>query len=513
MNKICDILIKEEKTKITLFVQDYSLILANTESNRKVIIIISKLFKSQIDSKRGITFQEISTNFKHNDRQWSNNFHRNFCEFGDFLLYLKRVSNLKEKIFPLVEEHFLNNIMLNENQRYELFLSTYSKIKISKGTYSEYINRIDSKKIIRKIKQLFTKGEININTKYYIEKLLNMSNLKTNDKKEINELLNISKDKDISKDKKVKTEIPLKTTEKYILVALFYACGMSQDIIAILFGVCKTTIHNWLYRLCSINMEQLLLSKIKNWSGKICVDEKWVKIKGDWNYILSAVDQVTGFPLLIELHSTIDTDSWKVFFKKFNTIYGKPTLIISDGSRSLKAGKAFVFPKVCHQLCNFHKYRNLLKRIYQYCKHDPQLKRYFVLAKGIFCNKSVSARKYAAKKLCDLSCSQIKKYVNINILGDWRKLSKGITSNAVERFNRKLNKVISVRYGIKSKESMQVIIRSLWLKEIMFFGKKHLSAMDDLNNIKISKLCQKNINFSDTIHFLKNNKGFHIDIA
>ena len=89
----------------------------------------------------------------------------------------------------------------------------------------------------------------------------------------------------------------------------------------------------------------------------------------------------------------------------------------------------------------------------------------------------------------------------------------GVTSNAVERFNRKLNKVIIVRYGIKSKESMQVIIRSLWLKEMMFFGKRHLSAMDNLNSVNISKLCQKNINFSDTIHFFRNNKGFHIDVA
>jgi len=512
MKKECEISVEILQDKIVVVIQDYTTEFLNNNDDRKIVIALLKNLKSTNSNLRGITYVELSKGLGHDSRQWSHNFYKEFENSGkDFMRYLKRENKLEESVFPLIEEHLLNNIMINENQSYTAFLEKHSKIKIAKNTYSEYINKIEPRKIIKRIHEAFTNKEVNINTQYYLEKLLNLNTLKNDDEKEIKEIMNIPNEKTERKEIKI---VPfLKEAEKYMLVSLFYACGMSQEIIGSLFGVCKTTVHNWLYGLLTSDMELLLISKIKTWSGKICVDEKWVKINGIWHYILSAVDQVTGFPLLIELHPTIDTNSWAVFFKKIKSFYGIPNLIISDGSKSLYAGKMLIFPRVCHQLCNFHKYRNLLKRIFQYAKTDIKLSRYLVLAKGIFCNKSVSARKHAAKKLCEISDDKIKAYVNTKILGMWRRISKGLTSNAVERFNRKLNKIISVRYGIKSIESMQVMIRSLWLKEMMLFGKKHLAVTDELGNIEMSKLCQENLNFSSILHFLKNEKGFYIDAA
>ena len=75
------------------------------------------------------------------------------------------------------------------------------------------------------------------------------------------------------------------------------------------------------------------------WS-QVSVDEKWVKIKGQWYFVLCAVDSISGFPLLIDLYPTLDTVSWTLFFQRFHALYGRPTLIQSDGSPALAAALA-----------------------------------------------------------------------------------------------------------------------------------------------------------------------------
>ncbi len=154
--------------------------------------------------------------------------------------------------------------------------------------------------------------------------------------------------------------------QKRLLVTFLSASGVPYAILALLFGVSKTTIHNWVYWMCTNGLEQFIISSIGYWSGEISVDEKWVKIKGKWHYVLVAVDAKTGFPLLIRCHATLDNVSWKLFFVQFKHIYGTPKLIISDGSFSLWSGRLQVFSRTRHQLCKFHKLKNLIKFIWRW---------------------------------------------------------------------------------------------------------------------------------------------------
>jgi transposase-like protein len=113
------------------------------------------------------------------------------------------------------------------------------------------------------------------------------------------------------------------------LVVFLYASNLTQEILALLFGVSKGTIHNWIYRICNDQLPAEILSRIQYWSGGVRVDEKWLKVNGVWHFALCAVDAATGFPLLIELYPSIDAVSWSVFFKKFKSIYGVPKFIKS----------------------------------------------------------------------------------------------------------------------------------------------------------------------------------------
>ncbi len=84
-----------------------------------------------------------------------------------------------------------------------------------------------------------------------------------------------------------------------------------------------------------------------------------------------------------------------------------------------------------------------------------------------------------------------------------KNLTKGYTSNASERWNRKIEKVISGRYGLKSEKFVEQLVTSLWLKEAIR-DKRHLgkSFVDELN---IKSVCQENLKMCNIIDFVKHN--------
>jgi len=91
----------------------------------------------------------------------------------------------------------------------------------------------------------------------------------------------------------------------------------------------------------------------------------------------------------------------------------------------------------------------------------------------------------------EIGCPEVSDYVEKNILGDWKKLTKGYTSNASERWNRKIEKVISGRYGLKSEKFVEQLITGLWLKEAIrdnrHFEKCFIQQLD------FAKECQENV--------------------
>jgi hypothetical protein len=111
-----------------------------------------------------------------------------------------------------------------------------------------------------------------------------------------------------------------------------------------------------------------------------------------------------------------------------------------------------------------------MKRLRQHIKEPKLLKRWHRLARHIFSNRWISSRKSAAKRLQNLAGEQISSYIDEHILQYWRSLTMSLTNNASERFNRKIENAVSARYGIPSDQSARVILRSVWLKEVLLNG-------------------------------------------
>ncbi len=486
------------------------LILKNTAANRKVIVIICKLLQMAGGVKTGLTFNEISIFFGYTKRQWSNNFFREFKECGeDFFDFLKRERNIKEKSFALVEKFFLDEPLFCIMELYRQFKTKFPKISISYSTFINYINQVETGKVIKKFKQLYTTGKISVNIEYCLRELLKIHEIGRGDRKKIVEYL--PEIKKVETSPSINPVLP--ETRKNILVAFLFSSGLNQKTLAILFGVSKKTIHNWLHKLGTESLVETIIKSVRCWSGQIGVDEKWIKIAGVWHYVFSAVDQKTGFPLWIRLFPKADKDNWATFFKQIKIIYGIPRLIVSDGGNALLGGKNMIFPKVVHQLCKFHKLKNLFKLLYKEINDLNKREKALKLAKYIFSKTWISNRKRAAFTLSSITNEAVGHYIEKHILECWRKLSKSFTNNAAERCNRVIEKCVKGRYGLKNEKSANMILKTLWLKELLLNGKKHLSDTSQFNDLDLTKICQENFNYIKIDHFISNSALGELEIA
>ena len=103
----------------------------------------------------------------------------------------------------------------------------------------------------------------------------------------------------------------------------------------------------------------------------------------------------------------------------------------------------------------------------------------------------------------EIGSPEISRYVKNSIMGKWKQLTKGLTSNSAERWNRKIEKVIQGRYGLKSEKFVNQLITSLWLKETLI-DKRHFGK-SFIQNVNFTKISQENLQTSNIIEFFKRN--------
>ena len=372
---------------------------------------------------------------------------------------------------------------------------------MSEKTFRQYVQERDGLRLLKRVQQVVSSEEGGFDAVRYLHEILEAAQLHHAKKKEIVERFPEAQVSSSWSRGSQCDGLSRSRVQKKLLVVLLYACTVSQDILALLCGVGKTSIHNWIYEVCGEEVEWRILGEIICWSGQVSFDEKWVTINGQWAFVLCAVDAVSGFPLLIAVSPSLDTLSWTLFFLRFAAIYGMPTLIQCDGSQSLAAARKAVFPRVRFQFCKFHTLKNLMKRLRRHIDDAPLFTCCVRLAKHIFTNSSVSSRKAAARRLQQLAGPEVSAYIEGHIVTPWRKLTLSVTTNASERFNRKIERCFSARDGVPSEESAKVLLRSLWLKELVLNGHKHMETTSELRSLNLSRICQEHLDTGNTLHF------------
>lgn len=481
--------------------QEFCWKFSNVGKNIKALWPILRSFCDPETGKPLWTYQEIADAYGHKARQNIENFVGEFRAAGEDLSQYLSPNNAKhDRLSEPIADQLLTNPWLGIHQQYLAFLEAHPEETLSETTFRKYARELDVLALLKRMQTFFAEHREQLDVTRYLQDILNMEVIPPAKQKEIVACFPETSPASSAKPPSLLEKLSSTTLERKLLVTLLYVCNVSQEILALLFGVSKTSIHRYIYDVCGEDLTWQILRQIVRWSGQVSFDEKWIKIDGTWHFVLCAVDAVSGFPLLMDVYPTLDTVSWTLFFKRFRKLYGVPKLIQSDGSQALAAAREAVFPGVRFQLCKFHKLKNLLKRIRKHVRDSKDFTRAVRFAKHIFSNTWVSSRKKAAKSLQQMAGQEVSNYVDDHILSCWRNLSMSLTNNASERFNRKIEKCFSGRYGMASVESAQVLLRGLWFKELLLNGQQHMAQTSELASINVPRICQEHLDPGKILH-------------
>ena len=458
-----------------------------TKPNIKFVIIFLRLLFVG-DGSRLCTFSDIAKMFGYTDRRNVNNYWREFEQQGcDILGFLSRKVDFAECI-PLIEDFVAKNMILPITEMHRKFIETYA-IKMSLPTFQKYLSQACSVKLLIQAQKLLIRKVTGSGAVEILRLLAGQNNVPV--------LCDKILEKTPVEKPKIETALQSSLSRKNLCLLVHYLVASSLNLktIALLLNVSKATVSNLWHEID--DMPGLILNSIAKWSGKISIDEKYIKIKEVPHYVISIVDFVTGIPLYLNVYPNTSKESYEECFLSFKQIYKKnPRLIVSDGSYSLKAGRLAVFPNVPHQLCKFHKIKNLFTKISRcYLPKHQDLKLKSKVVK-VFRRKTVSGRKKGLMELTTILPKPAAEYVISNVIKQWPNLSKSLTSNVSERFNRKIKKVMSGRYGLKSYDTALNLANSLWMKELIDHGRFILHDESLIASLKIAQICQERLAWS-----------------
>ncbi len=68
----------------------------------------------------------------------------------------------------------------------------------------------------------------------------------------------------------------------------------------------------------------------EDWGQPLCVDEKWVKVRGKWNYVFTAVGAKLSDLLAIDLFHHKDREAMKTFLLQVKAMGFRPQSITTD---------------------------------------------------------------------------------------------------------------------------------------------------------------------------------------
>ncbi|MEA2098122.1 MAG: transposase, partial [Patescibacteria group bacterium] len=378
------------RVKAQTFFTDW---LPNISANRKIILIVLRYLRDA-DGEALFTFKDLAVIVGSGEKQAASKHVEEFrkCE-EDFLKTIQHKCKADEQILESVLEILEENLLLTDKEIIERISKKLNRSDITMSKIRTALNKISAKEIRKIVKKQISNGKMHYKEEYLLNCFFEKANEKVEGKEageisqEIIENLKASKviefnKKEINKEvrkkvdgieegkslfneevnKKKLTNIWKSPLGFKLLAFIFYYHGISQGIIGSWFGKDKSTICRWLEDislLAGIYLKNLMV----DFSGKVAIDEKWIKIGDVWFYLFVAIDCVSGYPLLAKIYKSNSTNYCKLFLLELKIRGYIPKIIITDGWDSYIRAIKTVFPGAEHLLCRFHVIRSLFRRL------------------------------------------------------------------------------------------------------------------------------------------------------
>ena len=243
-----------------------------------------------------------------------------------------------------------------------------------------------------------------------------------------------------------------------VFCMVLFGHGVPLSALGSWLGIHKTTVLRRITGL-SLGLWEPLFDLIRQRvsATTVYVDEKWIKIRGQWHYWFVALDAATEIPIVSFLSAKRSHWACRWVFVSLKMMGKSTAVVLTDGLQAYGNAIHSVFPKAKHVLCIFHYKQSITIWLKKHVTDPKQIKRVKPMMKNILSTvdpRTVQNRLAALKeKAAEYEISDwiplITKRLPSLIPAIRRNLIPN-TTNAIERFFREFCCFYKTKAGFHS---------------------------------------------------------------
>lgn len=348
----------------------------NDPMNKKLSLIFLRSWQDLQTGKPLYTFQAIADAFGYEDRRNVNNYWREFeASEGQFSRFLLRKRKVDQAVVVAVEQELRSHLQLSVaelsqrvNQRLARADLTESNIRVALDqipatllhhelVYQWQAGVFHPKEevILEEVMETLQKGTAQQN-RTVLTKLstLGVQGAAREEEDSIVQRAQREGAADLFNPDLSLSQIPQGIQQMVFAMNLYY-WNVPLSRIGLWMGKGKSTIYGWVIGLAMALWALLAMRLSEKLSATyLYLDEKWLKIGGQWHFWFVAIDGQTGLPVLAHLLPTRSRWACRWIFLKLKQLGKRPRAIITDGLAGYASSLPKVFASTKHLLCLFH---------------------------------------------------------------------------------------------------------------------------------------------------------------
>jgi transposase-like protein len=130
--------------------------------------------------------------------------------------------------------------------------------------------------------------------------------------------------------------------------------------------VSLTTVLRWIKKAGEECVEPLKILDSEYWQQTLIIDEKWVKIRKEWNYVFTGVGSIASDLLAVDLFAQKDAEAMETFLLWIKSQGFRPKIIVTDLLMGYGSVIKEVFPDCYHHQCVLHAERDAKRLVRKY---------------------------------------------------------------------------------------------------------------------------------------------------
>lgn len=317
---------------------------AGSADNQKALILFLRSFKKGPGKKHGLFTQEqiaqALPDFPGGTKQSIQDHEKRFAESGGNLRdYLNRKRKVDEAVVGAVAEQLRQTPLCGPTELAERVNERWGRTDLSDANVRAALGQIPCTVIVEKLRQQLAAGKVQYQEEYLLEELMADGGAKLGPAAGLG-LPAVDSGMVLSDPTAIKAlvtpDVPLGQISGALGWATFlmtlYYWNVPLSVLGCWMHVHKTTVLRWMLGL-AVSVWPILyewvLEKVK--ARLVYVDEKWIKIRGQWHYWFVVLDGETELPVLAALLPSRSRWACRWVGIRLRRIGQMPKVVITDG--------------------------------------------------------------------------------------------------------------------------------------------------------------------------------------